>query len=61
MDGGTRATKILKLVHSDIWWPIKTISIGGVRYFLTFIDDFSCKIWMYVLKAKKEVLARFKY
>jgi len=39
---------------------MKTPSIGGARYFLTFIDDFSCKIWVYVLKSKKEVLARFK-
>ena len=39
---------------------MKTPSIGGARYFLTFIDDFSRKIWMYVLKSKSEVLARFK-
>ena len=55
-----RATKILELVHSDVCGPMKTPSIGGARYFLTFIDDFSRKIWVYVLKSKKEVLARFE-
>jgi transposase InsO family protein len=59
-DGGTFATKILELVHSDVCGPTKTASIGGARYFLTFIDDFSSKIWVYVLKSKSEVLARFK-
>ena len=35
-------------------------SMGGARYFLTFINNFLRKIWMYVLKSKSEVLARFK-
>lgn len=30
--------------------PIKTMSIWGARYILTFNDDFLRKIWMYVLK-----------
>jgi hypothetical protein len=59
-DGGTRATKILELVHSNVCGPMKTPSIEGARYFLTFIDDFSRKIWVYVLKSKSEVLTRFK-
>ena len=36
------------------------ISIGGARYFLTFIDDFSQKTWVYVLKSKSKVLPSFK-
>ena len=44
IDGGTRTTKTLKLVHSDVCMPKKTPSIGGSRYFLMFIDDFLCKI-----------------
>ena len=59
-DGATRATKPLELVHSDVCGPIKTTSIGGSRYFLTFIDDFSCKIWVYMLKCKSEVFGRFE-
>ena len=59
-DGGTRATKILELVHSNVCGLMKTPSIEDARYFFTFIDDFSRKIWVYVLKSKKEVLARFK-
>ena len=36
------------------------MSLGGARYFLTFIDDFSRKIWVYLLKAKSEYFERFK-
>ena len=59
-DGATRATKPLELVHSDVCGPMKTTSIGGARYFLTFIDDFSRKIWVYMLKYKSEVFGRFE-
>ena len=45
-----RATQPLVLVHSDICGPMEAISHGGNRYFLTFIDDYSRKTWLYFLK-----------
>ncbi|KAH9750986.1 hypothetical protein KPL71_014098 [Citrus sinensis] len=33
--------EILEYVHSDVWEPTKTASIGGSHYFVTFVDDFS--------------------
>jgi hypothetical protein len=41
-------------------WPYFACFIGGSGYFLTFIDDFSGKAWVYMLKEKKEVLSKFK-
>ena len=35
-------------------------SHGGARYFITFIDDFSRKVWVYVLKHKSEAFEKFK-
>jgi len=32
---------ILDYIHTDIWGPIKTTSIRGNHYFMTFIDDYS--------------------
>ena len=58
-DGGTRETKVLDLVHLDVCGPMRTTSMGGGRYFLTFIDDFSRKVWVYVLKSKREVFEKF--
>ena len=37
----TRATRLLELVHSDVNRPIEVPSLGGSRYFVRFIDDFS--------------------
>eukprot|EP01018_Ginkgo_biloba_P013593 Gb_33655 [translate_table: standard] len=37
-----------------------TISLGGARYFLTFIDDYSRKVWIYPLREKSQTFAVFK-
>ena len=39
---------------------MQTESIGGRFYFLTFIDDFSKKNWIYFLRHKSEMFAKFK-
>lgn len=57
--GVSRANKVLELVYSDVCGPMRTTSIGGCRFFVTFIDDFSRKVWVYPLKAKSEVFAKF--
>ncbi|GKU98369.1 hypothetical protein SLEP1_g11381 [Rubroshorea leprosula] len=55
-----RATQPLELVHSDVCGPMNTMSNGNNRYFLTFIDDFTRKIWVYLLQRKSEVFDCFK-
>ncbi|KAH9717203.1 hypothetical protein KPL71_021739 [Citrus sinensis] len=52
--------KKLAYIHSDLWGPAQVDSLGGCRYFLSFIDDYSRMVWVYVLKTKDEVLERFK-
>jgi hypothetical protein len=42
----------LELIHSDVFGPVKQISLGGMRYMVTFIDDFSRYIWVYFMKEK---------
>jgi len=59
-DGATRATQLLEIVHTDVCGPMKTTSHGGAQYFLTFIDDFSRKTHVYLLKAKGEAFEKFK-
>ncbi|KAH9770422.1 hypothetical protein KPL71_012370 [Citrus sinensis] len=51
--------EILKYVHSDVWGPTKTVSIGGSHYFVTFVDDFSRRVWVYTMRAKDEVIEIF--
>ncbi|KAH9672650.1 hypothetical protein KPL70_017818 [Citrus sinensis] len=50
----------LEYIHSDLWGPAQVNSLGGCRYFLTFIDDFSRMVWVFALKSKDEVLEKFK-
>ena len=50
----------LEIVHFDICGPIQTPSIGGCNYFLTFIDDFTIKSWVYFLKHKYDAFEYFQ-
>ncbi|WCJ18000.1 Transposon Ty1-LR1 Gag-Pol polyprotein [Euphorbia peplus] len=51
---------ILDYVHSDVWGPVKEPSMAGSVYYVTFTDDFSRKVWVYFLRQKSEVFAKFK-
>ena len=50
---------ILDYVHSDVWGPSKNSSLGGNHYYVTFVDDFSRRVWVYTMKTKDEVLRIF--
>ena len=50
---------ILDYIHTDVWGPTKTASLGGKHYFVTFVDDFSIRVWVYTLKSKYEVFETF--
>ena len=44
------ARNLLELVHSDICGPFKTQSVGSAKYFITFIDDKSRRIFVYFIR-----------
>lgn len=58
-DSNSRTSEILELVHSDVSGKLPE-SFSGYRYFLTFIDDFSRKVFIYFLKYKSETFEKFK-
>ena len=49
----------LQLVHNDLCGPLLVVSFSGCKYFLTFIDDFSRRTWVYLLKLKSELFNTF--
>lgn len=57
---GKRAKELLELVHTDLAGPMEVESLGGNRYYLIFVDDYSRKIFSYLLNSKTEVFAKFK-
>uniref|UniRef100_A0AAV1UBQ4 Polyprotein n=1 Tax=Peronospora matthiolae TaxID=2874970 RepID=A0AAV1UBQ4_9STRA len=54
----TRTSLVLELVHTDVMGPMKTVSKGGARFVLTFVDDYSRFVAAYFMKHKSEVAAR---
>ena len=50
----------LDLVHSDVCGPMSVHSFSGYSYYVTFINDYSRKTWIYFLKAKSKVFERFR-
>ena len=54
------STRKLQLVHSDVCGPMQTQSIGGAKYFVTFIDDYTRCCAVYFMKRKSEVFDKFK-
>lgn len=47
-------TAPLEYVHSDVWGAAIT-SVGGFKYYISFLDDFSRFTWIYLLKRKSDV------
>jgi hypothetical protein len=46
------------MIHSNVW-TTKTKSIGGCKYYVSFIDDHTKKVWVYFMKHKGELFQHF--
>jgi hypothetical protein len=55
-----RSKGILDLINSNLGGPMLVASLKGTSYYVTFIDDFSRKIWIYLMKTKDEVFSHFR-
>ena len=57
--GRRRADEPLDLVHSDLCGKMNEKSLSGAEYFLTFTDDKTHYVWVYILKHKSQVFKQF--
>jgi hypothetical protein len=55
-----RASYPLELIHIDLCGTMQNESVGGNRYFITFINDYSRMCWVYFLRNKSDTLNMFK-
>jgi hypothetical protein len=55
-----RSKGILDLIHTDVCGPMTIYFLNIYLYYVLFIDDHSQKTWIYFLKTKDGVLARFQ-
>ncbi|RVW42617.1 Retrovirus-related Pol polyprotein from transposon TNT 1-94 [Vitis vinifera] len=56
--GAKRSTDILEIIHSDICCP--DMDAYGPKYFISFINDYSRYMYIYLLHNKNEALGAFK-
>ena len=50
------SNSIFELIHSDVWEPSPVANIGGSRYFVVFIDDYSRYCWIFPMKSRSEII-----
>ena len=50
---------LLDYIRTDVWGPSKMKFLGSNYYFVTFIDDFFGRIWIFHMKYKDEVFGVF--
>jgi hypothetical protein len=55
-----KSKEILDLIHLDVCSLMPVKSLGGSSYYIIFIDDYSRKTWLYLLKKKDEVFSKFQ-
>ena len=55
-----KAKGILEIIHSDVCGPMYSSLLSMYAYYVSFIDDLSCNIWIYFLKEKSEVFKKLK-
>jgi hypothetical protein len=56
----SRSKGILDIIHSDVSGPVSVAIVHGALYYVTFIDNFSRKNWIFFMKTKDEVFSRFR-
>ena len=47
-------------VHTDLWGPLPTPSLGGHKYYVTFTDDHMCYTSAKILHSKDQMLNAYK-
>ena len=55
----TGETKLLELIHSDLGDLKQTMTRGGKKFYVTFIDDYSRFARIYLLRSKDEAFDMF--
>ena len=55
-----RCTKWLGIIHTNICGSFTPPAMGGHKYFITFIDDYSCYRFIELIHEKSDSLEAFK-
>ena len=53
-------SRCLELLHIDLLGPTRIESLGGKRYIMVIVDDFSRYTWVEFLREKSEACEKFE-
>ena len=51
-------TRVLQLIHIDLFGPTKTLSLGGKQYGFVIVDDYSRFTWVLFLHSKNKAYGK---
>lgn len=54
-----KSNSLIEISHSNVWGLAPIASLFSYNYIVTFMDDFSCYTWVYLLKPKGDVFSNF--
>lgn len=57
----SKSTCLFEVVHSDVWGPLHAPKNGHFKYYVVFIDDYSCITYLYLMKERSEVVSKFVF
>ena len=53
-----QTSRPLELLHIDLMGPVRVLSLGGKRYILVVVDDFTRYTWVVLLRDKAEAFEK---
>ena len=54
----SRSKNIFDLIHSDVCGPLPMLSLSKCLYFITFVDEYSRKTWIYFMFEKDQAFLK---
>ncbi|GBO45750.1 Retrovirus-related Pol polyprotein from transposon TNT 1-94 [Araneus ventricosus] len=55
-----QSNDVLELIHADLCGPVDVESLGGFKYFLIIVDDYSGMYFSFFFRSKTEVISTFE-
>jgi transposase InsO family protein len=59
-EGRARASTPLDLVHMDVAGPMETAAIGGYKYYVVIVDDYTRVVWVAGMANKSDTFEKFR-
>ena len=59
-ESGERAKKLGEKIYSDVWGPSRHLTTDKKLYYVSFIDDYSRELVIYLMSSKDQVFLKYK-